>query len=265
MKKILTLAITAAALTACQPGTFTIQGAGEGSVTETTHHDVHWAYEGATGPEHWASLSDEFLTCGTGVNQSPIDIQVSKAIEANLQPLALNYIKQDATVVNNGHTIQMNYAAGQTLTIEGNDFELLQVHFHTPSENLVDGQTYPLEAHFVHKSAAGKLAVIGVMFAATPTSQANAALETIWSVMPEDQTHTGSVALALATDLMPASKAYYRFDGSLTTPPCSEGVTWIVLKDALTASEDQVARFSHMVHGHNARPAQPINARTVLK
>lgn len=225
------------------------------------HGAAHWGYTGETGPAHWASLKPEFATCGSGKNQSPIDL--TGFIEAELQPIAFNYGTVATEVVNNGHTIQANYQPGSTITVDGHSFELKQFHFHSPSENTIDGESFPLEAHLVHADKDGNLAVVAVMFR---EGEANPALAKLWQAMPEKAGDKAGLGDGVSVNgILPASRDYYRFNGSLTTPPCTEGVEWLVLKSPMTVSAEQVHRFSHVMHHPNNRPVQPVNARPVLK
>ena len=223
--------------------------------------DVHWDYEGKHGAEHWSSLSSKFSTCQSGVNQSPINI--SGAIEASLPALDINYQAGKATVINNGHTIQANVADGSTFTNDSGSFDLKQFHFHAPSENTIDGKSFPMEVHFVHADAQGRLAVIGVMF---EQGQENKTLAKLWSKMPKNSGGKQDLSgLLNSKDLMPVSSDYFRFNGSLTTPPCSEGVRWFVLKDPISASKTQIERFSKTMGRDTNRPVQNINARIIAK
>jgi carbonic anhydrase len=219
-----------------------------------------WSYSGKTGPENWAKLSPEFSDCA-GRNQSPIDLK--DFVEAQLPPIKINY-QPGQQVINNGHTIKVNYAGGGgSIEIDGITFRLLQFHFHAPSENHINGKSFPLEAHLVHASDSGELAVIAVMF---DKGDENLELGKIWSVMPKDIGGKAPLARAAkAYNLLPEERAYYRFSGSLTTPPCTEGVRWLVMKMPLTASAKQIEEFEKVMHHPNNRPIQPLNARTVLK
>lgn len=224
-------------------------------------HAAHWGYAGEAGPEHWAALDPANAICGTGMNQSPIDLD--SLIEAELGALGLAYQPAAIDILNNGHAIQVGYAPGSSLTIEGRTFELKQFHFHSPSENTVGGKHYPLEAHLVHQDANGNLAVVAVMFA---EGAENAFLSTLWEAVPADVGEKGALPAGLsASSLLPADKAYYRFNGSLTTPPCSEGVHWAVLKSPSVVSKQQIEQFSTMLGFANNRPVQPRNARPVLQ
>ena len=225
---------------------------------------AHWAYTGDHGPDHWGDLKSDFKICKTGKNQSPIDIKVSSAVEANLSNLNVSYKDSGLNVLNNGHTIQANYKEGSHIIADGQRFDLKQFHFHTPSENHIAGKSYPLEVHLVHADVSGNLAVIGVMF---EEGAANDFLAGIWDHMPTKAggTHEDSAALINANKLLPKDSGYYRFSGSLTTPPCSEGVRWFVMKKPLTASKAQVEAFHKVLGGNNNRPVQPTYARLILQ
>ncbi|OSM02309.1 putative carbonate dehydratase [Magnetofaba australis IT-1] len=188
-------------------------------------------------------------------------MNISETVEALQQPLIFNYGATAKEVINNGHTIQANLSAGSELAVDNMRFELRQFHFHSPSENQFDGVSYPLEAHFVHVGPKGELAVVGVMFR---LGAENAELAKIWAKLPE----SGEKATVEAVDpnlLLPASRDYYRFSGSLTTPPCSEGVRWLMMKEPLTLSSKQVDQFVNLMGGPNNRPIQPLNARRVMR
>lgn len=232
---------------------------------QTTQADEHshpaWGYEGDGAPENWGHLSPEYVMCGSGVNQTPVNIE--GALNASLKPLLLTYKSGPLTIVNNGHTVQVNVAGGNTLKLDNKVFELQQFHFHTPSENLINGKAFPLEAHFVYKSQEGELAVMGLMFA---DGKANKQLEEIWKVMPKEKSEPKALAKELNIQaLLPKQQKYYRFSGSLTTPPCTEGVRWLVLKEASTISKEQVDQFAAAVHSHNNRPVQPLHGRLIVQ
>lgn len=223
--------------------------------------DLHWSYSGHEGPEYWGGLSDQFATCAGGRNQSPIDI--SGAVEAELNPLQISYQSAGNAVVNNGHTIKVDYAPGSTFTLDGHSYELKQFHFHSPSENQIGGRSFPLEGHLVHADRDGNLAVIAVMF---EEGNENAELQKVWSVMPHDKDQNAKPAASLSAEaLLPKERDYYRFNGSLTTPPCSEGVLWLVMKQPVQISRAQVAAFEAVMHHLNNRPVQPLNARAVMQ
>ncbi len=222
---------------------------------------AHWGYTGHAGPEYWGRLDPEFSACSEGKNQSPVDL--AGMIESELPPVTINYQEGGNEILNNGHTIQINYEPGSIITVNGHSFELKQFHFHTPSENTINGQSFPMEAHFVHADKKGNLAVIAVMF---KTGKENAELEKAWAHMPEKPTGKFSLVEVLDGDmLLPQERDYYRFNGSLTTPPCTEGVRWLVMKNYATASKEQIEKFSHIMHHPNNRPVQPANARVFLQ
>ena len=174
---------------------------------------AHWGYSGHEGPDNWAKLSEAYEMCGKGKNQSPIDI--TGTIESELAPISFDYQGSGLDVVNNGHTIKASYNAGSTITVDGHTYKLLQVHWHTPSENHINGKSYPMEAHFVHADDAGNLAVIGVMYT---KGDENAAISPVWEKMPAKSGATSKAATKIsAMSMMPKSKDYYRFNGSLTT------------------------------------------------
>jgi len=220
----------------------------------------HWEYTGEAGAGNWAKLSPDFAACA-GKNQSPINL--TGFIEAQLKPIAFSYKAGSTEILNNGHTVQVNAAAGSSIQVDGVQFELKQFHFHAPSENLIKGKSYPLEAHLVHADTNGNLAVVAVMFNEGKASQA---LEKAWAQMPKKAGEKVSLAAKLsALEILPKKRDYYRFNGSLTTPPCSEGVRWLVMKHPLTASKAQIEEFAHVMHHPNNRPVQAANARPVLQ
>jgi carbonic anhydrase len=224
-------------------------------------HGPHWGYAGAESAENWGKLSPEFGLCSTGKNQSPID--VNNTIDSKLAPISFKYQANANEVINNGHTIQVNVAAGSDMVFNGNTYHLKQFHFHAPSENLIDGKSYPFEAHLVHADDKGNLAVIGVMF---KIGEANKTITDIWAKMPDKADGKNPLDVAInAMSLLPKQRSYYRFNGSLTTPPCTEGVTWILMKHPVTISQEQVDQFSKVMGVANNRPVQPVNARPVLK
>ncbi len=223
--------------------------------------DGQWGYTGEGAPEHWGALNPAYSLCGTGMNQSPINL--SNLTESELSPISFNYTGLVTEVVHNGHAIQANYTAGSTVTVNGKIFTLKQFHFHTPSENLINGKSFPVEAHFVHADNDGNLAVIGVMY---DIGEENTALKKIWQQMPvEAGKKAGMTSRVRADHLMPENKEYYRFNGSLTTPPCTEGVLWMVMKNPVSVSEAQVKQLAEALKHPNNRPVQPVNARPVLQ
>ncbi|CAA6808186.1 MAG: Carbonic anhydrase (EC [uncultured Sulfurovum sp.] len=236
----------------------------EHTITSNTEtHEKDWGYTSDVSPSHWSELNKKFKICSEGKSQSPIDIVPSSHL--NLPPLELDYESKSQNVIDNGHTVQVNVAEGSTFTIGDETYELKQFHFHTPSENNINHKSFPLEAHFVHATKDGKLAVIAVMF--EEAKDINAVISKIWSKFP---LKTGEkTELILTTEeiqaLMPNHKEYYKFIGSLTTPPCSEEVRWHVLKKPLSISKEQVKQFFN-IYGHsNNRPIQAVNKRNILE
>lgn len=219
-----------------------------------------WEYSGETGPENWAQLSPEYGDCA-GSNQSPIDL--TGFIDAELEPIAFHYEAGGLEILNNGHTVQINVLPGDTITVEGTEFELKQFHFHVPSENLIHGESFPMEGHLVHADKDGNLAVVAVM---VTEGAANEALAEAWAQMPEEGETVALTTNISPLGILPSVRDYYRFNGSLTTPPCSEGVRWLVMKQPITASAEQIEQFlDAMDHHHNNRPVQAVNARPVLQ
>ncbi|MBT5231850.1 MAG: carbonic anhydrase family protein [Methylococcales bacterium] len=220
----------------------------------------HWGYSGENGPDNWAKLSADNAACN-GRNQSPVNL--TGFVESALVPLAMLYKAGGTEVLNNGHTVQVNYAAGSQLIVDAVTFDLKQFHFHAPSENHIDGQSFPLEAHLVHADKNGNLAIVAVMFGA---GKENVALKQAWASMPKQAGEKNVLPAVLDVNgILPNMKAYYRFNGSLTTPPCSEGVRWFVMKKPMTASAAQIDALSHTLHHANNRPIQAVNARVILK
>ena len=230
---------------------------------------AHWGYAGEHGPEHWGDLdSEKNKACKVGQQQSPIDIETKGEEAAKPEDLPNITFRWSAgpvagEVVNNGHTIQFNAPVGSSIDVGGTQYELAQFHFHAPSEHTIDGKHASMEVHFVHKTAVGKLGVVGVLMRSPVDSgdaPANAALEPIWAAMPKKSEQSVEGVKVDLGKLLPASHVYYAYEGSLTTPPCSEGVHWMVLEGSIPVSRAQVKAFNDLFH-HNARPVQARNAR----
>lgn len=230
---------------------------------------THWGYEGTEVPSNWATLNAQWKICSEGRSQSPIDIaNTGRAdlppLRAEFKPATLRIIHHEhvADAINNGHSIQVNYSEGDFLTIGEQQFQLLQYHFHSPSEHTIAGKHFPMEMHFVHKSADGKLAVVGVFI---EEGKHNAAFDPIWSNLPNakgKEYHLEQVKVDV-NSLLPAKTSSYRYDGSLTTPPCSEGVKWIVMSTPIQLSAKQIETFRNIMKGNN-RPVQGLNGRSVI-
>lgn len=232
---------------------------GTAAAADQHQHGPHWEYGGKGGPAHWGSMDKGFETCKLGKEQSPIDISSKSTEKTNLPAIKTSYKSSAGELVNNGHTIQVNVADGGSAAVPSGEYKLLQFHFHTPSEEKIDGKNFPLVAHLVHRNEAGNLAVIGVLF---KEGKENAALKDIFAALPAKEGKEPLKANFDASSLLPAAMGYYAFKGSLTTPPCSEGVAWQVLKTPVEMSKAQIKAFQK-VFKMNARPVQPLNGRKV--
>jgi carbonic anhydrase len=221
----------------------------------------HWGYTGHKGPEYWSKLDPANAACAVGKRQSPIDIK--DATTSSLTALKFDYHSSPLSIIDNGHTIQVNYAPGSTFIAGGKTYVLKQFHFHHPSEEHVNGHGYDMVAHLVHADADGHLAVVGVLF---KTGNASALINQIWNNIPTEKDKAVDVSGATinAADLLPSDVRYFTFSGSLTTPPCSEDVTWFVLKSTGSLSHSQLAAFAKLFP-NNARPIQPTNNREILE
>ena len=220
--------------------------------------EVRWSYEGDTGPDRWGGLDPSFEVCDRGMQQSPIDL--AGAVPAGGGGLGIQWQPADGEVVDNGHTVQVNMGAGSSITLEGRQFSLLQFHFHLPSEHTVEGRGYPMEVHFVHQAEEGDLAVIGVFMEA---GHAHPAIQAIWDAIPGVDEAPAPLAGVDPNAFLPEGRGYFRYAGSLTTPPCSEVVSWVVMTEAIAASQAQVDAFAAL-YPMNARPVQPLHRRFVL-
>lgn len=227
------------------------------------NQSIYWGYTKLGNSNQWGKLSPEFALCETGKNQSPIDIN-SFGVEPISHPFSaqieFDYQSVPLEVVNNGHSIQVNYPQGSSVNIDNQKYELLQFHFHTPSEHTFDGQAYPMEIHLVHQNILGRYAVISLMIVA---GQENPLIKTIWENLPEKELVKTIRELSItASSFLPTNQAYYSYRGSLTTPPCNEDVDWYVMKETIEASPKQIEQFSS-VYNINARSVQPLNNRLI--
>src|SRR5450756_2744807 len=228
-----------------------------GIAAEGAHH---WSYEGDTGPAKWGDLDAANKVCGIGSQQSPLDIGAT--IKSKRPALKINWARSADTIVNNGHTIQLNFAEGSTMTLGDVKYKLVQLHFHRPSEHLIGGKNFPMEAHFVHRAESGALAVVGVLMT---TGKSNPAFHWIVSTMPAEEGPAVKADPRIDPHaLLPARLGYYRYPGSLTTPPCSEIVEWLLLTSPIHVAEADIASFAKL-YPLNARPAQKDNRRYVLQ
>lgn len=223
--------------------------------------EPHWAYEGENGPQNWGKLKPEFNVCAIGKRQSPINIEESITLKGPAEPLQFNYAASSGTVVNNGHTIQVDLYGDNTLTVRGSVYKLVQFHFHTPSEEQVNYRNYAMVAHLVHKNNEGQLAVVAVLL---DPGEANPLINKVWTYMPLDLNDRVRMPGGIIdmNELLPKDQRYYQFMGSLTTPPCTEGVLWMVLKTPTQISREQLRLFQQLFP-NNARPVQPIHGRPV--
>lgn len=222
------------------------------------HTKPHWSYEGEGGPEHWGELDPDFATCSKGERQSPIDIR--DGIRVDQDVIQFNYKPSYFRIVDNGHTIQVRYGAGSTIKVMNRTYELQQFHFHLPAEERVNGRGFAMVAHLVHKDIEGRLAVLAVLL---EPGNANPLMQTLWNNLPleKKEEYEPDIVIKVA-DLLPAKREYYSYMGSLTTPPCTEGVLWLVLKEPMTLSADQIEVFRRF-YANNARPVQPTAGRLI--
>ena len=222
------------------------------------HQHIHWDYEGAGGPENWSKLDEKNKACAIGNRQSPIDIK--DGIKVDLEPIKFSYRPSTFRIVDNGHTVQVE-VGDSSISLTGKTYELIQFHFHRPSEEKVNGQRFEMVAHLVHKADDGQLAVVAVLL---ERGTENAFIQSIWNNMPLEKNvpvAPPSATIDLNT-LLPGSRNYYTYMGSLTTPPCSEGVLWLVMKQPVQVSPDQINIFSRL-YKNNARPIQPSGGRLI--
>ena len=250
------IAIVALASFGCQSGEDS-QHVGDKDISQ--HAGPSWGYGPQNGPALWGTLDPAFNTCAMGKEQSPIDLTAGQGAD----PLAIefNYQRTRIAVENNGHTIQVNPDTGSAIVLSGVRFDLLQFHFHHASEHTVDGNQLPLEMHLVHRNDGGSLAVVGILFEEGP---ANGVLGPVWDHLPTEAASSNVVPgdYDLAS-VLPATRKTWRYPGSLTTPPCTEGVQWIVLTEQLTMSAEQIAAFG-AIFPNNFRPVQPLGERVLV-
>jgi len=220
-----------------------------------------WAYAGAHGPQHWGELQADYAACKSGKTQSPIDIR--GAVPADLAPIKFDWHSAPLDIVDNGHTVQVTYAPGSSISVGGQRYELAQFHFHEPSEERINGKGYAMVAHFVHKNQEGKLAVVAVLL---QEGEDNPLIGEIWKDLPKEKEKEEQLDRIEidASRILPSNRGYYTFSGSLTTPPCSEDVTWFVLKNPTAVSAQEIERFSQL-YRNDARPTQPLYGRFVME
>jgi carbonic anhydrase len=230
-----------------------------GPLATQGHEESHWDYIGENAPYRWGDMKADFAACKSGQRQSPIDIR--NPVISEMEPIVFHYEESPLKVLNNGHTIQVEIAPGSFILHGGARYELLQMHFHTPSEERINGRSFAMVAHLVHKSAQGKLAVVAVLLDA---GASHPAIETIWNTMPgtAGRTRERPEIAFNPISVLPADRNFFSFQGSLTTPPCTEGVQWLVMKTPVEMGREQIAHFGAL-YPMNARPIQPVNDRVI--
>lgn len=244
------LVLTLAGLTACDSH----------SEKSTEHAASHWTYEGEEGPAHWGELDPAYATCGTGKSQSPVDISTPTA--QDLTNIAFHYQPSAVHILNNGHTVQVNYDAGSYIEVDGARYDVAQFHYHAPSEHAVDGKLFAAEVHIVHKSADGSLAVVGLLL---QEGAENVTFAPFINNLPAEKSDAKDVGEQInAADFLPAVQTTFRYSGSLTTPPCSEGVSWLVMTTPVELSGTQLGALQNVFKGNN-RPVQPLNGRMLVE
>jgi carbonic anhydrase len=222
---------------------------------------AHWSYEGKTGPIVWSKLDPAYQACNKGHEQSPIDIRGAHINKA-LEPVEYHYLSGGVTVVNNGHALQVNVHPGSYIVTGGVRYDLIQFHFHSPSEEAIRGKFADMDVHLVHKSADGKLLVIAVRFLRDQDIP-NALLATLTDNLPKKEGKEVVVTdMINPGGLLPADRGYYTYTGSLTTPPCTEGVRWIVYEQEMTMSRTQYRAFQSL-YKINSRPLQDAHGRRI--
>ena len=239
--------------------------------------DVHWDYDGSHGPQNWGQMHPDWKTCSTGKRQSPIHIEDNTTLQGPVEPLRFAFQPSAGWVVNNGHTIQVDVNGDNSVTVRGSTFKLVQFHFHHPAEEKINGKTSAMVVHLVHRNELNQLAVVAILLDTKETLDANSGsgissvmgsgnsfIQKVWTYMPIDKGDRVPLPenLLNMAELLPANQQYFQFFGSLTTPPCSEGVLWMVMKQPVEISKEQLRLFAQLFP-MNARPLQAVNARPV--
>ena len=245
------LVITSLIMSACAPQ------AEESHATEA----VHWTYEGEEGPEHWGEINPDYAACGTGKSQSPIDVKAAEGDD--LTNISFNYQPSEVNILNNGHTVQVNYDSGSYIELDGVRYDVAQFHYHAPSEHAVDGKLVAAELHIVHKNADGGLAVVGILL---DEGAQNDAFQPFIENLPAEESEVSDAGVKInAADLLPVVQTTYRYSGSLTTPPCSEGVNWLLMTTPVEISTEQISALESLFDHGNNRPVQPLNDRPLVE
>jgi carbonic anhydrase len=248
------LVVLSLSLGACAPKT-------EATVAPVPASAPHWTYEGEEGPDHWGTLDQSYALCGTGKSQSPIDVTTPK--EQDLANISFHYQPSEVNISNNGHTVQVNYDAGSYMDLHGVRYDVVQFHYHTPSEHALNGNLFPAELHIVHKSADGTLAVIGILF---EEGAQNEAFQPFVDNLPAEKSDVKDAGIKInAAELLPTVQTTYRYSGSLTTPPCSEGVHWNLMTTPVEISSEQLSALETLFEEGNNRPVQPLNDRPLVE
>lgn len=226
-----------------------------------TTEAVHWTYEGEEGPDHWGEINPDYAVCGTGKSQSPIDVKAAEGDD--LTNISFHYQPSEVNILNNGHTVQVNYDSGSYIELDGVRYDIAQFHYHAPSEHAVDGKLFAAELHIVHKNADGGLAVVGILL---DEGAQNEALQPFIENLPAKESEVADAGVKInAADFLPAVQTTYRYSGSLTTPPCSEGVNWLLMTTPVEISAAQLSALTSLFDHGNNRPVQPLNDRPLVE
>lgn len=247
-----------AAATAAAAAAATVAAQAPQALPAPALHAPLWSYEGETGPANWARINPDWAVCGSGTRQSPIDLR--DGMKVDLEQITFDYRQSGFNVVDNGHTIQVAVGFGNYITVQNRSYELVQFHFHRPSEERINGRGTEMVVHLVHKDAEGRLAIVAVLL---ERGAQNSMIQTVWNNLPLEKNDTVTPSVTLDVNhILPAKRDYFTFMGSLTEPPCTEGVLWLVMKQPMPASPAQMALFSRL-YPLNARPIQPGGGRVV--
>ena len=220
---------------------------------------AQWEYEGELGQKNWSKLDERFAICKDGLNQSPVDI--TTAIKADLIPLIFEEKSKATTFTNNGNFLKVDFQGGNHVYIDNIKYILNEINFHAPSENKIDGESFPMEAQLVHRDSKNNIAIVSIFF---EEGSDNFVLNRLLRNLPENKNETQDIkSEVFAYEILPSLREYYRFNGSLTTPPCTEGVKWIIMKTTVELSKSQLNDFTKVIP-NNARDIQEINARIIL-
>ncbi len=244
-----------------ESGTRSVERAPASTSSPASNHDSHhWDYKGQRGPSSWGSIKPDYALCSHGKSQSPVDLKWKKPKMG--REISFHYSSKSGKSVDNGHTIQFDVDPGSYVTIGKSRYDLIQFHFHSQSEHTLSGKHYPLELHLVHKDSKGKLAVVGILYKEGATE--NKSIAHLWKNIPDkSKEKSRSLGTFNVNDLLPSKLTYYNYKGSLTTPPCSEGVDWNVLNTPIEISKEQIATFQKYYTGNN-RPLQALNGRSPI-